>query len=127
MKKLLLLLTLFFSIESEAGESPVTEDDWDKFTTTLVVAGGIAFLVAVSSQTTNELTSTDYMYFDVQNNSIIFTEDSGLENIEINFSNQISQNIFESDSFFSSEDLYIGFKYRFWMWKWWPREVLSSS
>lgn len=113
MKKLLLLLTLFFSIESEAGESPVTEDDWDKFTTTLVLAGGIAFLVAVSSQTTNELTSTDYMYFDVQNNSIIFTEDSGLENFEINFSNQISQDVFESDSFLSSKDFYVGFKYRF--------------
>ena len=127
MKKLLLLLTLFFSIESEAGESPVTEDDWDKFTTTLVLAGGIAFLVAVSSQTTNELTSTDYMYFDVQNNSIIFTGDSGLENFEINFSNQISQNVFESDSLWSTKDFYVGFKYRFWIPKWWSRVTLSSS
>ena len=113
MKKFLLLLTLFFATESEAGESPVTEDDWDKFTTAVVVVGGIAFIAAFNNQIADELNASDYMYFDEQNNSIIFSEDSGLENFEINFSSQMSQNIFESNNFFSSNDLYVGLTYRF--------------
>ena len=113
MKKFLLLLTLFFAIESEAGESPVTEDDWDKFTTAVVVVGGIAFIAAFNNQIADELNASDYMYFDEQNNSIIFSEDSGLENFEINFSNQMPQNVFESNNFFSSNDLYVGLTYRF--------------
>ena len=64
MKKFLLLLTLFFAIESEAGESPVTEDDWDKFTTAVVVVGGIAFIAAFNNQIADELNASDYMYFD---------------------------------------------------------------
>tara|TARA_B100000085_G_scaffold150923_1_gene137134 strand:- start:962 stop:1303 length:342 start_codon:yes stop_codon:yes gene_type:complete len=113
MKKFLLLLTLFFATESEAGESPVTEDDWDKFTTAVVVVGGIAFIAAFNNQIADELNASDYMYFDEQNNSIIFSEDSGLENFEINFSKQMSQNVFESNNFFSSNDLYVGLTYRF--------------
>ena len=113
MKKFLLLLTLFFATESEAGESPVTEDDWDKFTTAVVVVGGIAFIAAFNNQIADELNASDYMYFDEHNNSIIFSKDSGLENFEINFSNQMSQNVFESNNFFSSNDLYVGLTYRF--------------
>ena len=113
MKKFLLTLTLFFTVESWAGNSPITKEDEEKFLTTLVVVGGIAFLVAASSQYSSDYGSVDYMYFDEQNNSIIFTEDSGLENFEINFSNQISQSAFESNNFFSTDDLYVGLTYRF--------------
>ena len=113
MKKLLLLLTLFFTVESSAGESPITDDEWDDFTKTLVVVGGVAFLVAAATQYNSDYGSVDYLYFDEQSNSIIFTEDSGLENFEINFSNQMSQNVFEPNNFFSSDDLYVGLTYRF--------------
>ena len=91
----------------------VSLDDWDKFTTAVVVVGGIAFIAAFNNQIADELNASDYMYFDEQNNSIIFSEDSGLENFEINFSNQMSQNVFESNNFFSSNDLYVGLTYRF--------------
>jgi hypothetical protein len=117
MKKFLLLLTLFFAIESEAGESPVTEDDWDKFTTAVVVVGAIAFIAAFNNQIADELNASDYMYFDEQNNSIIFSEDSGLENFEIHFSNEDNYNFhrekYLSNDFFKSDELYVGFKYRF--------------
>ena len=125
MKKFLLLLTLFFAIESEAGESPVTEDDWDKFTTAVVIVGGIAFIAAFNNQIADELNASDYMYFDEQNNSIIFSEDSGLENFEIHFSNKDNYSFhreeYLSNDFFKPDELYIGFKYRFWIW--WPRAI----
>ena len=125
MKKFLLLLTLFFAIESEAGESPVTEDDWDKFTTAVVVVGAIAFIAAFNNQIADELNASDYMYFDEQNNSIIFSEDSGLENFEIHFSNEDNYNFhrekYLSNDFFKSDELYVGFKYRFWIL--WPRSI----
>ena len=117
MKKFLLLLTLFFAIESEAGESPVTEDDWDKFTTAVVVVGGIAFIAAFNNQIADELNASDYMYFDEQNNSIIFSEDSGLENFEILLYRDTEINFSSTQYFdnnlFKSDELYVGFKYRF--------------
>ena len=117
MKKFLLTLTLFFTVESWAGNSPITEEDEEKFLTTFVVVGGIAFLVAASSQYSSDYGSVDYMYFDEQNNSIIFTEDSGLENFEILLSRDakinFSNNNYFDDNLFKSDELYVGIKYRF--------------
>jgi hypothetical protein len=113
MKKFLLLLTLFFATESEAGESPVTEDDWDKFTTAVVVVGGIAFITAYSIRQSKGIGSSEYIYFDENSNSIIFSEETGLQNLEINFSSQISQDFFPTNNLHSSDNLYLGFKYRF--------------
>lgn len=117
MKKFLLLLTLFFAIDSDAGESPVTEDDWDKFTTAVVVVGSIAFIAAFNNQIADELNSTDYMYFDEKSNSIIFTKDSGFENFEINFANENNYNFHKGEylgnDFFKSDELYVGFTWRF--------------
>tara|TARA_B100000941_G_C28253290_1_gene422659 strand:- start:263 stop:604 length:342 start_codon:yes stop_codon:yes gene_type:complete len=113
MKKFLILLTFFFAIKFEAGESPVTDDDVNKLFTAMIVAGSLAFIVAYNSQTANEPDSNDYMFYDKQNNSIIFLETSGLENFEINFSNQVTQDMILTNNLFAEEDLYIGFKYRF--------------
>ena len=46
MKKILILLTFFFAIKFEAGESPVTDDDVNKLFTAMIVAGSLAFIVA---------------------------------------------------------------------------------
>lgn len=113
MNKFLLFLTLFFSIESKAGESPVTEDEYNNFLVTMIVVGGVAFLLASSSKAGDNYNSSDYLYFDVENNSIIFTEKSGFKNLEINFSSQIDREIFLQNNLFRSDDFYVGFRYRF--------------
>ena len=113
MKKILILLTFFFAIKFEAGESPVTDDDVNKLFTAMIVAGSLAFIVAYNSQTADEPDSNDYMFYDKQNNSLIFSEASGLENFEINFSNQVTQDMILTNNLFAEENLYIGFKYRF--------------
>ena len=82
MKKFLLTLTLFFTVESWAGNSPITEEDEEKFLTTLVVVGGIAFLVAASSQYSSEYGSVDYMYFVEQMKQLKQENQSLIERLE---------------------------------------------
>ena len=114
MKKLLIALTFLFTLDSHAGDAGALglDEDFENAGKVLLVVGGIAFLVAYNSSS-NSFNGEDNIYFDENANTIRFSEDSGLENFEINFSNHMSQNLFESNNFFSSDDLYVGLTYRF--------------
>tara|TARA_B100000989_G_scaffold125029_2_gene92634 strand:- start:3316 stop:3657 length:342 start_codon:yes stop_codon:yes gene_type:complete len=113
MKKFLILLTFFFAVKFEAGEPPVTDDDVNKLFTAMIVAGSLAFIVASYSNSADEPDSSDYVFYDKHNNSVIFLKDSGLENLEINFSNQVTKSMIQTNNLFAEDNLYIGFKYRF--------------
>ena len=113
MKKLLIALTFLFTVESQAGDAGALglDEDFENAGKVLLVVGGIAFLVAYNSSS-NSFNGENNMYFDENANTIRFSEDTGLSNLEINFSNNFEQDIFNND-LYKSDDLYLGLTYRF--------------
>ena len=113
MKKLLIALTFLFTLESQAGDSGALglDEDFENAGKVLLVVGGIAFLVAYNSSS-NSFNGEDNIYFDENANTIRFSEDTGLSNLEINFSNNFEQDIF-NNNLYKSDDLYLGLTYRF--------------
>lgn len=113
MKKLLIALTFLFTLESQAGDAGALglDEDFEKAGKVLLVVGGIAFLVAYNSSS-NSFNGEDNIYFDENANTIRFSEDTGLSNLEINFSNNFEQDIF-NNNLYKSDDLYLGLTYRF--------------
>jgi len=113
MKKLLIALTFLFTLESQAGDPGALglDEDFEKAGKVLLVVGGIAFLVAYNSSS-NSFNGEDNIYFDENANTIRFSEDTGLSNLEINFSNNFEQDIF-NNNLYKSDDLYLGLTYRF--------------
>ena len=113
MKKLLIALTFLFTLESHAGDSGGLglDEDFENAGKVLLVVGGIAFLVAYNSSS-NSFNGENNIYFDENANTIRFSEDTGLSNLEINFSNNFEQDIFNND-LYKSDDLYLGLTYRF--------------
>ena len=73
---------------------------------------GVVAIAAYNARQSKGIGS-EYIYFDKNSNSIIFSENTGLENLEINFSNQISQDPFQTRNLHSSDYLYVGLKFRF--------------
>jgi hypothetical protein len=113
MKKILLILTLFFTHEAKAGPSEADTEAAAEVLASIVVVGGIVAIAAYSIRQSKGIGSSEYIYFDEISNSIIFSEETGLQNLEINFSSQISQDFFPTNNLHSSDNLYLGFKYRF--------------
>ncbi len=113
MKKLLIALTFLFTVESQAGDAGALglDEDFENAGKVLLVVGGIAFLVAYNSSS-NSFNGENNIYFDENANTIRFSEDTGLSNLEINFSNNFEQDIFNND-LYKSDDLYLGLTYRF--------------
>ena len=113
MKKLLIALTFLFTLESQAGDAGALglDEDFENAGKVLLVVGGIAFLVAYNSSS-NSFNGDNNIYFDENANTIRFSEDTGLSNLEINFSNNFEQDIFNND-LYKSDDLYLGLTYRF--------------
>jgi len=113
MKKLLIALTFLFTLESQAGDAGALglDEDFENAGKVLLVVGGIAFLVAYNSSS-NSFNGDNNIYFDENANTIRFSEDTGLSNLEINFSSNFEQDIFNND-LFKSDELYVGFRYRF--------------
>ena len=113
MKKLLIALTFLFTLESQAGDAGALglDEDFENAGKVLLVVGGIAFLVAYNSSS-NSFNGENNIYFDENANTIRFSEDTGLSNLEINFSNNFEQDIFNND-LYKSDDLYLGLTYRF--------------
>jgi|TARA_B100001939_G_C16904759_1_gene601745 hypothetical protein len=113
MKKLLIALTFLFTLESQAGDAGALglDEDFENAGKVLLVVGGIAFLVAYNSSS-NSFNGDNNIYFDENANTIRFSEDTGLSNLEINFSSNFEQDIFNND-LYKSDDLYLGLTYRF--------------
>jgi hypothetical protein len=113
MKKLLIALTFLFTLESQAGDAGALglDEDFENAGKVLLVVGGIAFLVAYNSSS-NSFNGDNNIYFDENTNTIRFSEDTGLSNLEINFSSNFEQDIFNND-LYKSDDLYLGLTYRF--------------
>ena len=113
MKKLLIALTFLFTLESQAGDAGALglDEDFENAGKVLLVVGGIAFLVAYNSSS-NSFNGDNNIYFDENANTIRFSEDTGLSNLEINFSSNFEQDIFNND-LYKSDDLYVGLTYRF--------------
>lgn len=113
MKKLLIALTFLFTLESQAGDAGGLglDEDFENAGKVLLVVGGIAFLVAYNSSS-NSFNGDNNIYFDENANTIRFSEDTGLSNLEINFSSNFEQDIFNND-LYKSDDLYLGLTYRF--------------
>ena len=113
MKKLLIALTFLFTVESQAGDAGALglDEDFENAGKVLLVVGGIAFLVAYNSSS-NSFNGENNIYFDENANTIRFSEDTGLSNLEINFSNNFEQDIFNND-LYKSDDQYLGLTYRF--------------
>ena len=113
MTKLLIALTFLFTLESQAGDAGALglDEDFEKAGKVLLVVGGIAFLVAYNSSS-NSFNGEDNIYFDENANTIRFSEDTGLSNLEINFSSNFELDIFNND-LYKSDDLYLGLTYRF--------------
>ena len=113
MKKLLIALTFLFTVESQAGDAGALglDEDFENAGKVLLVVGGIAFLVAYNSSS-NSFNGENNIYFDENANTIRFSEDTGLSNLEINFSSNFEQDIFNND-LYKSDDLYLGLTYRF--------------
>ena len=113
MKKLLIALTFLFTLDSHAGDAGALglDEDFENAGKVLLVVGGIAFLVAYNSSS-NSFNGENNIYFDENANTIRFSEDTGLSNLEINFSNNFEQDIFNND-LYKSDDLYLGLTYRF--------------
>ena len=137
MQKLLLGLTLLFALEARAGDPGGLDDDTKDFLTGIslipviifgvVVIGGVIWI----ADEVNEKSSFDYydknymFHYDPSANAIIFSDDSSLKNFEIHFSNENNYNFhreeYLTNDFFKPDELYVGFKYRFWIW--WPRAI----
>ena len=139
MRKLLLGLTLFFALESQAGDpnglpEPAKGllDGFNKMTAVVVVTGVVllsygAYRVIDGAISNDDLETADFTnysrnyYYDIEANAIIFTENSNLENFEILLSRDTEINFSSTQYFdnnlFKSDELYVGFKYRFWIYK----------
>ena len=113
MKKILLILAVFFTHETKAAPSEADTEAATEVLASIVVVGGIVAIAAYSIRQSKGIGSSEYIYFDENSNSIIFSEETGLQNLEINFSSQISQDLFPTNNLHSSDNLYLGFKYRF--------------
>jgi len=113
MKKLLIALTFLFTLESQAGDAGALglDEDFENAGKVLLVVGGIALSVAHNSNS-NSFNGDNNIYFDENANTIRFSEDTGLSNLEINFSSNFEQDIFNND-LYKSDDLYLGLTYRF--------------
>ena len=139
MRKLLLGLTLFFALESHAGDpgglpEPAKDflDGFNKLTVVFIVGGVVllsygAYRVIDGAISDDDLETADFTnysrnyYYDIEANAIIFTENSNLENFEILLSRDTEINFSSTQYFdnnlFKSDELYVGFKYRFWIYK----------
>lgn len=135
MRKLLLGLTLFFALESHAGDpgglpEPAKDflDGFNKFTVVFIVGGVVllsygAYRVidgAINDDDPEAADFTNYnrnYYYDLEANAIIFTANSNLENFEILLSRDTEINFSSTQYFdndlFKSDELYVGFRYRF--------------
>ena len=113
MKKILLILTLFFAHETKAAPSEADTEAAAEVLAGVVVLAGMVAIAAYRVRQSKGIGSSEYIYFDENSKSIIFSEETGLQNLEINFSNQISQDFFQTNSLNSSDNLYLGFKYRY--------------
>ena len=131
MRKLLLGLTLFFALESHAGDPgglpEPAKDLLDGLNTgiAIVVVAGVVLLSygiyrALDDDELESADFTDYnrnYYYDIEANAILFTENSNLENFEILLSRDakinFSNNNYFDDNLFKSDELYVGIKYRF--------------
>ena len=135
MRKLLLGLTLFFALESHAGDpnglpEPAKGllDDFKKMGAVVVVAGVVllsygAYRVIDGAISDDDLETADFTnynrnyYYDIEANAIIFTANSNLENFEILLSRDTKINFSSTQYFdndlFKSDELYVGFRYRF--------------
>ncbi len=131
MRKLLLGLTLFFALESHAGDpgglpEPAKGllDGLNTGIAIVVVAGVVLLSYGIyRALDDDELESADFTdynrnyYYDIEANAILFTENSNLENFEILLSRDakinFSNNNYFDDNLFKSDELYVGIKYRF--------------
>ena len=131
MRKLLLGLTLFFALESHAGDpgglpEPAKGllDGLNTGIAIVVVAGVVLLSYGIyRALDDDELESADFTdynrnyYYDIEANAILFTENSNLENFEILLSRdakiKFSNNNYFDDNLFKSDELYVGIKYRF--------------
>jgi len=128
MRKLLLGLTLFFALESHAGDAGGLDDDTRDFLTGIslipvLVVGAIVVASVFVIADSGSLETADFTnynrnyYYDLDANTIIFTENSSLENFEILLSRDaeinFSNNKYFDNDLFKSDELYVGFKYRF--------------
>lgn len=131
MRKLLLGLTLFFALESHAGDPGGLPEPakglLDGLNTgiAIVVVAGVVLLSygiyrALDDDELESANFTDYnrnYYYDIEANAILFTENSNLENFEILLSRDakinFSNNNYFDDNLFKSDELYVGIKYRF--------------
>lgn len=103
----------------DRGNDPEICDLFDEVSDTfqeeileVLVVGGV--LIAVTAYAIAEGTSkNEDIKYDFLTNKIIFSTGSKLDNLEINFSSQISQDFFPKNNLHSSDNLYLGFKYRF--------------
>ena len=135
MRKLLLGLTLFFALESKAGDPNGLPEPAKGFLESFTVMGVVAVVAgvaivsygaykvidgAISDDDLETAGFTNYSrnyYYDIEANAIIFTENSNLENFEILLSRDTEINFSSTQYFdnnlFKSDELYVGFKYRF--------------
>ena len=128
MRKFFLGLTLFFALESHAGDAGGLDDDTRDFLTGItlipvIVVGALVvtsvFVIADngSLETADFTNYNNNYYYDLEANAIIFTENTNLENFEILFSRDaeinFSSNKYFDNDLFESDELYVGFKYRF--------------
>jgi sulfur relay (sulfurtransferase) DsrF/TusC family protein len=135
MRKLFLGFTLFFALESKAGDpnglpepAKGALDVFAKMSVFVAVAGVAlvsygAYKVIDGAISDDDLETADFTnysknyYYDIEANAIIFTENSNLENFEILLSRDTEINFSSTQYFdnnlFKSDELYVGFKYRF--------------
>ena len=112
MRKLLFTLIILFALESQAGDSGGLglDEEVNNAGKMLLVVGGIAFLVAYSSNT-NSFNGEENVYFDESTNAIKFSKETGFSNLEINFSNNRRQ-VF-NNNLSQPDDMYLGLTFRF--------------
>ena len=141
MQKLLLGLTLLFALEARAGDPGGAPDELKKIGEILTVAAVAGMVIVgigvISIIDSGDLETADFVgaekqyFYDIESNSIVFTENSSLENFEILLSRDaeinFSNNKYFDNDLFKSDELYVGFKYRFWISKWWPGTTDTSS
>jgi hypothetical protein len=127
MRKLFLGFTLLFALEARAGDPGGAPDELKKLgeiLTVTAVAGMVIFGIGVISIIdSGDLETADFVgaekqyFYDIESNSIVFTENSNLENFEILLSRDTEINFSSTQYFdnnlFKSDELYVGFKYRF--------------
>ena len=127
LKKFFLGLTLLFALESHAGDPGGAPDELKKIGEILTVAAVAGMVVVgigvISIIDSGDLETADFAnynrnyYYDLEANAIVFTENSNLENFEVLLSRDteinFSSNKYFDNDLFKSDELYVGFKYRF--------------